>query len=415
MKEINPILIITFYYPPYPKVGGRRWVKFAKYLFRNNKPVFVLAANMDVDKKSPWDTDASEIEHLTTRLHFKYNLPYFKKKLPTSFLSKIRWQLSKYLSNTTKKKNLGNPNDESEKYAKDFIKATKKIIFTKKIETVIFTASPNHLAYHISNLKREFNHIRFIFDLRDYWTDWMKHLSQLDLNYEKKLEEKTILNSDIIFTPAKKITETLKERYKQKSLAIKVLSHGFDSDDFLDLSKIEYSQKKTEKIHLIYAGSMYDNMEDNMKILVNLLIKNNQINISFYTYTEDYKNYFIHNLIKDRVTYYKPLSIREFILKAKNDADGLLYMRSILSDDSDFLSSKFFDFLPLRKPIIYLGNRGDALNFIEKEKIGFHLNDESISDFQKNLNTINKNLNNFDITQYSFSELTKQLITEIEN
>ena len=97
------VLIVAFYYPPYPKVGSRRWVKFAKYLNRHKTNIHVLAAQMDVDKKSPWDDDAKEIEHLTTRIHFKYWVPYYKRELPVSFFSKIKWQISKKLEKQNKR------------------------------------------------------------------------------------------------------------------------------------------------------------------------------------------------------------------------------------------------------------------------------------------------------------------------
>lgn len=408
------VLIVAFYYPPYPKVGSRRWVKFAKYLNRHNTNIHVLAAQMDVDKKSPWDDDAKEIEHLTTRIHFKYRVPYYKRELPVSFFSKIKWQISKKLE-SDQKKALGNPSDGSERYAPDFLRAIEKIIQDKKITTIIFTASPNHLAYHISTLKEKYKSIKFIFDLRDYWSDWMKHLDVKALGYEEELERITILNSDIIISPAKRILDTLKEKYPQKKHQMKLISHAYDNDDFINIT-VNYDHKKNKDgIYLIYAGSMYENMEGNMKLLANLLHSNKNIFIKFYTFTEDYKSFFNHEAINKRVTYLKPLPIKEFTEKMNSEADALIYMRSTLDNDSNFLSSKFFDFLPSKKPIVYLGNKGDALDLIEKENLGFHLNTDTLANFKKLLSETKERIKRSDITKYSFDAVTHLLEAEIEN
>lgn len=414
MKLNGSVLIIAFYYPPYPKVGSRRWVKFAKYLNRQNKSVFVLVAQMDVDKNSPWDKDAAEIEHLTTRLHFKYKLPYFKKHIPVSLFDKVRWKCSQWLNKFSTSVN-GNPSDTSEKFAPAFLEAARKIILEKKVTTVIFTASPNHLAYYISTLKNEFKEIKFLFDLRDYWVDWMQHLEADKIEFEKKMERQTILLSDRIISPAEKIIKTLKMRYPEKAEQMSVLPHAFDEDDFLEVLKDTSVTKKHDEITLVYAGTMYNNMQDNMAVLAKLLGDNKRVRLLFYTFTDDYKDYFSNEIINGRVEYIKPLPVKEFLLKVNREADGLFYMRSSLNDDNNFLSSKFFDFLPLKKPIIYLGGKGDALKFIEQNKIGFHLDKDISGSFEKYLKQSRIEMQEFDFEKYSFNEVTKQLIQVIEN
>lgn len=409
----GPALIISFYYPPYPKVGSRRWVKFAKYLNRHRKEVYVLAAQMDVDKKSPWDDDAKEVEHLTTRLHFKYSAPYYKTHTPSSVGSKVRWHLSKWQHQSTKTKALpGNPSDISEVYAPEFLKAAKKIIEEKYITTVIFTASPNHLAYHISTLKKEYPKVKFIFDLRDYWSDWMLHLDKPQYEYERHLEEQTIQNSDIIFSPAKKILDTLKLRYVEKAPYMKLLLHAFDNDDFTNATKNSIIRKDADNIHLVYAGTMYENMESNMVLLSELLAQNPKVRLTFYTFTQDYKEFFAN--LSERVNYVKPLPVKEFTVKMQQEADALLYMRSTLNDDNNFLSSKFFDFLPLKKPIAYLGSEGDALEFLTNEKIGFHLNKTSIHHIEELIIETNQTIHQFNVSEHSFDAVTKQLEAELE-
>ena len=53
-------LFILFYFPPFARVGGRRWAKYLKYLYRQNHNFKVLAG--DYKTTSPWDKDITEYE-----------------------------------------------------------------------------------------------------------------------------------------------------------------------------------------------------------------------------------------------------------------------------------------------------------------------------------------------------------------
>jgi hypothetical protein len=409
----DSILLITFYYPPYPKVGSRRWVKFAKYLYREKKDIHILTVRINADKKSPWDEDAAEIEHITSRIHFKSKVPYYKRKLPDSLASRVKWHGSKLFNSIKKvRPSLGCPLDDSEIYAKKFISRAKEIILQKNIATVIFTGSPFHLAYHISELKNDFPSVRFIFDLRDYWADWMGHLNASQLQYEIELERKTITNSDLILCPAQKIIDTLKEKYPEKRDFFYLLPHAYDEDDFSDITNT-VTLKKDGDITLVYGGTMYPQMDENMHLLATLLKENKHIILKFYTFTKDYSNFFSDEEIKSRVTYVSPLPMKEFVKTVIGEADGMLYMRSKLSNDNNFLSSKFFDFLPLKKPVIYLGEEGDASKFIVANKIGFHLESANLPGFEKELEASKEKLKGFDSSQYSFSHLSRELIAYI--
>jgi len=156
-------------------------------------------------------------------------------------------------------------------------------------------------------------------------------------------------------------------------------------------------------------------MQANMQLLVELLSVNPGIDLTFYTFTNDYQGIFLKLIGEGRVTYKKPLHIKEFTNVVQGSADALLYMRSDLNDDNNFLSSKFFDFLPFKKPIIYLGKKGDASDFIEHSKIGFHLNKEMVSNFNEQLRRSAEEALHFNNDQFSFKNVTQQLAALIES
>ena len=64
------VLIISFVFPPYPGIGGRRWAKFSKYLTELETEVFVLASENPFSTKSEWTKDIENSN--VKRLPLKY-------------------------------------------------------------------------------------------------------------------------------------------------------------------------------------------------------------------------------------------------------------------------------------------------------------------------------------------------------
>ena len=42
MNNLKHVLLISYSYPPYPGIGGRRWAKFSKYLSRLGFVIHVI-------------------------------------------------------------------------------------------------------------------------------------------------------------------------------------------------------------------------------------------------------------------------------------------------------------------------------------------------------------------------------------
>ena len=76
-------LVISFLFPPFKRVGGRRWAKHCKYFEKENINYHVLAGNFT--GTSPWDEDVKLFEDRITRVDLtEPRMPYFKKKLPSN-------------------------------------------------------------------------------------------------------------------------------------------------------------------------------------------------------------------------------------------------------------------------------------------------------------------------------------------
>ena len=64
------ILIISYTFPPSSKVGGRRWVKFAKYFVKNNNDVRIITSKNK--NESGWLKDYDYLKPRITEISFNY-------------------------------------------------------------------------------------------------------------------------------------------------------------------------------------------------------------------------------------------------------------------------------------------------------------------------------------------------------
>lgn len=126
------LLIISYYFPPFKRVGCRRWAKQAKFLCKKDVDFKVLAGRYYGD--SPWSSDIEEFENKIERVELVTpKIPYHKRVIPASLISKLRWRVSKKYWKLRNNLKYGNHNDVSEPSVKSFKRATFSIIEKYKV------------------------------------------------------------------------------------------------------------------------------------------------------------------------------------------------------------------------------------------------------------------------------------------
>ena len=58
---LDKILIISYFFPPNPGIGGRRWAKFAKYFLKMGVDVIVITTKPYPNSSSNWDKDTEQL------------------------------------------------------------------------------------------------------------------------------------------------------------------------------------------------------------------------------------------------------------------------------------------------------------------------------------------------------------------
>jgi hypothetical protein len=406
------ILVISYYFPPYKRVGGRRWAKHCKYLNRMGVNTHVLTGEF-LNSTSSWDKDILEYNENITRVKLEeIRPPYFKNKLPDNFISKIKWKLSLIFWNFKKKYLTGNYNDPSGSSMNDFFIAAKKIITEKSINTVILSVGPFHYSDILVSLKREFSDVKYVIDYRDLREYNLDNLTTKQRLFESKAQKKVLASVDLIVTVNDFISGQLS--LISPDCKIFTMPHCVD-DDFYNMNMNNHKTSSYKKF--IYGGDLYGGLEAEVHTFIDFM-KNYEnkcgdeciaeLYLTYPAYADIFANY---PAVKT-----SPLLMLDDYQLRLADADFILLFRPQWSLDS--FSSKFFELLCLRKPILYFGAKGVVSEFLLSNKLGLHVTKDNINEMSEllNQNTVTREIPdlNYDIYKHSFEYQTKLLIETLE-
>lgn len=266
--------------------------------------------------------------------------------------------------------------DAMKYWKKPAIEAASQIIENEKIDAILSSSSPvtAHIIAH--ELKEKYN-IPWVADLRDLW-NLNPYINQNFIKdyFERKLEIKTFKNVDTLTTTTELAKQTLQTIHPNKKI-VPVVS-GFDSEEY---SKIKQT-KNTDKLTLIYAGSLY-NGKRNPEILFDAIhqliqenkIEKDKITIDFYGDDTNLKQLSQNYDIEDNVKINGRITQNEVTQNLMN-SDVLLLISWMSESEKMFIPGKVYECMGCRKPILSIGYKeGSLKDLINKTKIGYHVSD----------------------------------------
>jgi hypothetical protein len=401
------ILIISYYFPPYNKVGARRWAKYGKYLKKEGINFHVLAA--EFKGFSPWNKDIVSFGDNTTRIKVEKRFdPYHLKKLPNNIFQKIYWKISLILWENRKRNLQGNYMDISHGNENSFYVHAKEMMTKKKINTVVLSVGPFSYSSILPKLKNEFSSIKVVIDYRDYWEDEFSGLNDHQIDFERRKQLEVLRAVDLVLIP----NQEMADHYKiEKNKSSYILPHAFDVDD-MHVNKYQNIEGRSFK--LIYGGAFYEGLEESIKLIkecLEELNKEKETEAEFYVSLKGYESELTHPLIKR----YNFIASNEYFSKVGEASFAILILPA---NRVNAMSSKFFELLALRKPILYFGGEGEVSEFLLKNNLGFHIINNRPDVQIKNILEKVKNKVipdiNFDLTNYTFEHQTKLLLKKLE-
>jgi glycosyltransferase involved in cell wall biosynthesis len=235
----------------------------------------------------------------------------------------------------------------------------------------IYSSSPPPTVHMIGLYLKRKTEKPWIADFRDLWMNNpnIVHPSAFHKSYRKKTEEKIVFNADIITCANKGELITLQEKYSKllPKPKIRLLTNGYDPDDFADVQPINFG-----KFTIVHSGAIYSirPLDSLLTALQELFIENQDLKhdisvILMGTVGKNDKKKIAQAGLEDVVKCigYKPH--KETIAYLLGASTLLLFHTSTA------YSTKLFEYLFAQKPILGLvPPTSDAANLVREANCG---------------------------------------------
>ncbi len=404
------ILIICWDFPLNKAIGGRRWAKMAKSFLKQGCKVSVLNKKTEICNEDPaWigkDIYSKlEVHSLEENTFVKWLNDY------SSSLRSVKIRIAKGMLSIISK---GTIFDKSIGIEKQFLQKASDIIKKNKIDLVCVTGAPFNLLYYASKLKMQFPHVKIVADYRDPWINaqnyGMRSLSYNRKSYELKKQDNVFDKVDHVTAPNAFLLNEIKTTHTGKGnikALFTELPHAFDPDDVVK----PFEQKTKSRIEIIYAGALYIGCEPYLELLndsVRYAKNNTHPKFSIRIYTDDVIKGKVFEQNSDTVQVLP--SIHSKVFDKVNESDFIIILLS--EHNKNYVTSKFYEFLPYRKPFLYLGPKGHVHDKILNEKLGYCLSKkEDLASILK-VNS-QKEITQSDLSFYTFDQTAERFLMTV--
>lgn len=376
-KKNKKVLIISFFFPPNPGIGGVRIYGLAKNLLKLGWTPVILTT--ELMGKSNLPIEIIECVY-KDKVHVIKKIFGINRKV--SFIDNT--QLSKNFNRKRKLKilfyTLKNILLFPDRYSTWYKHAISQIdIYFKKnpIEVIISSSGPITSHRIASHIKKKYN-VKWIADYRDLWST--SHYLEIFESFRfflKKYEKFVLRRSDILTSVSKHFSINLMELHNKK---VETVTNGYDEDVINSNSTINLS----DKFEIVYTGQLYQGKRDPSllfecikELITNNLINERDIKVSFYGPYSNWLEEVIHHYhLENIVKQYGKIS-REKAIEKQFNSQILLLLCWENSKDIGNYPGKVFEYLAARRPIISIGlDKGVIADLLKCTKTGYAINEK---------------------------------------
>jgi len=395
-------VIVSYTFPPSREIGGRRWGKFSKYIYKEGHSVTVVCAENKADKDF-YRINYQGIEIIKLPKYY----PELLKGQTKNFIEKILYFIITRIISPVIKYNIF---DWGLFWKNPLLNILNKLHKKQPIDVLIITGAPFSLLYYGTFFKRNHKDIFYIIDLRDPWTTGenygFKTMNSKKREFQEFQEKESVQYADLVCVPTDIMKKYFVEKYPECLQKIYLLPHAFEPEIFNLTSNLKIENR------FIYGGTLYNDIEEELIKVINVIEKNAPKDFKWEIYSNTpYK--LLENIPSGgKVMKHSFIPENELFSKISSSK---AYLMIYPETDKDFISTKFFEIIYAKTPIIFIGKNGEISEFIKKNKLGVHISPESI---EKELPTylsgdIKFEGHSFDISQYYFLNVTKSFLEKI--
>lgn len=418
-KELKPVLIVTYYWPPSGGAGVQRWLKFSKYLPSYGwRPIVFTPENPDFDLKD--ESLVHDIHPEVEVLKFPIWEPYsiFKKLSGQKELK--QGQILEDANNSLLKQlavwlrgNLFVP-DPKIFWVKPASNYLLSILETNHIRHVITTGPPHSLHLIGKRLKMKVPSLTWVADFRDPWTQWeilqeMKITAPLWKRHQK-LEQEVIKVSDALLVTSQSARDEFK---RLGARSVKVITNGYD-----DADEMPEQLNRDQKFILSHVGmlSRQRNPKNLWKAIDALAVTHADMALKLIgILSDEVRNEVEQHVALKKCTTIEPSVPHQEVFSLYAQSNVLILIQTQTERLQTQLPGKLFEYLRAKKPILAIGDvHSDLATILRECNAGkcFDYDDYTgIKEFLEAAYEQQLDLTYENIEQYSRHQLTGQLAT----
>ncbi len=391
---MKKMLLITYYWPPSGGAGVQRWLKMSKYLPEMGVQCTVLTVNAAEATYPIRDesllAEVPEALHVVRTKSFEPLQLYGKiaghEKIPHGGFNNVDTNTTGSKLSRWVRGNFFIP-DARKGWNRYALRAARKLIADKGIETVVTTGPPHSTHLMGLLLKKEFG-IKWIADFRDPWTDIYYYDQLLHTARAAKrdaaLEHSVLEGADIVLAVCPSNAALFREKPGVYADKIQVLTNGFDESDFPK----GQSPANDGVLKIAYTGTIAPtyNAAPVFEILAKLSIPW-QLNIAG-SVAPELKQAITQRALGSHVNYlgYLPHGESLSLLMRSN---LLLHILPDTDKNQMGTTGKLFEYIGSGVPVLNIGPKvGDAAIFIEEAGAGATFGRSETQEILQFLNTI---------------------------
>jgi len=371
------VLVITYYWPPSGGSGVQRWMYFCKHL--KDFGIEPIVLTVDEQKASYKTIDQSLVDKVKDVQVFKtktfellklYSLIMTgdnKKGIPQGHINSkkegIFGKLTAYIRG-----NMFVP-DARVGWNRYAIKKAKKIIQELDVNYIITTGPPQSTHLIGLHLKQEMNHLKWLADFRDPWTEiyYNKYFLRTKKTIKKdaSLELQVLKKADMVLTIGIKLKEMLQAKLPDEHEKFHYIYNGYDS--FL---MEETETKKHDYFEITFIGLLTESQPYESFIeIIQQFNKNNPAANFKICLAGQIQEVILQQLLQllpeDKILHVGYVSHQE-ALRLMKRSQLLINLLANMKESQILISGKQMEYIATGSPILCIGNKeGESALILE--------------------------------------------------
>jgi len=367
---MKKIIVISYYFPPCAKAGAHRAYSMAEYLPRFGwQPIFI-APEKGYYGRLP-RIDNALLERIER--HPIYRIPFFypfNNEDSTLLARGVRYLWETILIP-----------DGKILWNREIKRKLRQIVIKHKPDVFFITATPFSSFLLAPYLKKMFR-LPVVLDYRDPWAIDLNvghRLLKARLNFY--LEKRILLSADLVTTASYYMIDYIRKiltsvAHNKQYFAF---PYGYDGEFLRKEILPILPEKSEEKIKVVFAGTQVADLDPNIVLSGIKMAINNDKNAAEKLQIDCYGTIFGYTgeptaIIKKysltKYVYYNNFLPYLQFLKVLRKSSFLVQPLGVKTFNLVIFPTKFFDYLGVQRPILYIGGKGQVTEVIYKCNAG---------------------------------------------